>query len=109
MSSKAERTDDIFSLYCYVLDNGCYFLDGRIFVLNGIKDQERFEDKMTILWISQCCSNNKTCNAMTRVLMVKSLAPAMQSRLAGVDPSHNGHIGPLQLRELFHKEVGRLS
>jgi hypothetical protein len=39
--------------------------------------------------------------------MVKSLAPAKASRacspeLAGVDPSH---IGPLQLQELFHKEV----
>ena len=54
-------------------------------------------------------SSNKTCNAMTRASMVNSLAPAMQSRLAGVDPSQNGHIGPLQQQELFHKEVGRLS
>jgi hypothetical protein len=44
---------------------------------------------------------------MTRVSMVKSLAPAMASRacspeLAGVDPSH---IGPLQLQELFQKRL----
>lgn len=70
------------------------------------KSKKNCENKMTILWIGQCYSTNKTCNAMTSVSMVKSLAPAMQSRLAGVDPSH---IGPLQLRELFHKEVGRLS
>ena len=81
-------------------------VDCEMYVL---KIQKRCKDEMMILWISQCCSTNKLVNAMTGVSMVKSLAPAMQSRLAGVDPSQNGHIGPLQLRELFHKEVGRLS
>jgi hypothetical protein len=49
----------------------------------------------------------QTGNAMTRVSMVKSLAPAMASRpcspeLAGVDPSH---IGPLHMQELFQKRL----